>query len=204
MSALAQARGMSADELEEIGLPDYGFNSDGRIETALGSATAVLAITDANTLETTWRAADGTPLKGPPAEVKANHGDALKELKARAKEIGETLKAQCARLERLYLEEREWPLDQWRERYPEGPLVARLARRLIWSFKRGEIWITGLPEADGVRDETGARRSRGDGVRVRLWHPMQSRRRPCWRGGDGFNISASRSRSSRRIARSTF
>ena len=102
---------MSAGELEEIGLPDYGFASDGRLEISVGPATAVLAITDANTLETTWRGADGTPLKGPPAEVKASHADALKEFKARTKEIGETLKAQCARLERLYLDDREWPLE---------------------------------------------------------------------------------------------
>src|SRR5207344_265337 len=70
LGALAQARGMSAGELEEIGMPDYGFASDGRIEIAVGPATMVIAITDANTLEISWRAADGAPLKGPPAQVK--------------------------------------------------------------------------------------------------------------------------------------
>src|SRR5215470_16959494 len=131
LAALAQARGMGAGELEEIGLPDYGFAADGRLEIAVGPATAVLAITD--TLETTWRAADGSPLKGPPAEVKTHHAEALKELKTRAKEIGETLKAQCARLERLYLGEREWPLEQWCTRYLDELLVKGMARRLIWS-----------------------------------------------------------------------
>jgi hypothetical protein len=90
LSALAQARGIGAGELEEIGLPDYGFSSDGSMEIAVGPAAAVFTITDANTLETAWRAADGMPLKGPPAEVKATHANALKELKARVKEIGET------------------------------------------------------------------------------------------------------------------
>src|SRR5262249_11985869 len=87
LSAPAQARGMSAGGLEEIGLPDYGFDCDGRANVTVGPATAVFAITDANTLETTWLGADGALLKGPPAEVKANHADALKELKAQAKEI---------------------------------------------------------------------------------------------------------------------
>jgi hypothetical protein len=175
LSALAQARGMSAGELEEIGLPDYGFSPDGRVEITVGSATAVLAITATNTLETIWRAADGRPLKAPPADAKANHADALKELKARAKEIGETLKAQSARLERLYLEEREWPLEKWRERYLDTPLLAHLSRRLVWSFKRSDAWITGFPEAGGLSDATGARLDlAGDNVRVRLWHPMQS------------------------------
>src|SRR5262249_35813180 len=128
LTALAQARGMSAGELEEIGLPDYGFDADGRLEIPVGPATAVLTIADTNTLDTNWRAADGTPLKGPPTEVKTSHADALKQLKARSKEVGETLKSQCARLERLYLDEREWPLDAWRTRYLDEPLVKGMAR----------------------------------------------------------------------------
>jgi hypothetical protein len=175
LAALAQARGMGAGELEEIGLPDYGFAPDGRLDIAVGPATAVLTIIDANTLETMWRATDGSPLKGPPAEVKTSHAEALKELKARAKEIGETLKAQCARLERLYLDEREWPLDQWRAHYLDEPLVAGMARRLIWSFKLGERWLTGLPEASNICDERGQCLDlKSTDVRVRLWHPMQS------------------------------
>jgi Domain of unknown function (DUF4132) len=175
LAALAQARGMGAGELEEIGLPDYGFASDGRLEIAVGPATATLTITDANTLETSWRAVDGSPLKGPPAEVKTHHAEALKELKARTKEIGETLKAQCARLERLYLDERKWPLDQWRARYLDEALVAGMTRRLIWSFKLGDRWLTGLPEAKQIGDERGQRVDLdGSDVHVRLWHPMQS------------------------------
>ena len=38
LAALGQARGMSAGELEEIGLPDYGFAADGRLEIAVGPA----------------------------------------------------------------------------------------------------------------------------------------------------------------------
>jgi Domain of unknown function (DUF4132) len=179
LSALAEARGLTAGELEEIALPDYGFASDGRLETAVGPATAVLEITAANTVKTSWRGPNGAPLKGPPAEVKASHADALKLLKARAKEIAETLKAQCARLERLYLDERDWPLELWSTRYLKEPLVARMARALIWSFKLGDRWMAGLPGggslADGIFDASGARLDLAAGdVRVRLWHPMQS------------------------------
>ncbi len=175
LSALAAARGMTTGELEEIGLPDYGFAADGRLEIAVGPATAVLAITDTNTLETTWRGADGTPLKGPPAEVKAGHSDDLKLLRAQAKEIGETLKAQCVRLERLYLDEREWSFGLWTARYLNEPLVARAARRLVWAFRPGDRWVTGLPEADGIFDAAGTRLDvAADDVRVKLWHPMQS------------------------------
>ena len=175
LAALAAARGIAAGELEEIGLPDYGFAADGTLEVAVGPAVALLTITDANTLETAWRGADGKQLSGPPAAVKDGHADALKALKARAKEIGETLAAQRLRLERLYLGEREWPLAVWRARYLDEPLVGNLARRLIWAFRLDEQWLPGLWQ-DGVACDVAGRSLAGVGedTRVRLWHPMQA------------------------------
>ena len=111
---------MTPGELEEIGLPDYGFAGDGTLAIAVGPATAELTINEADALDVTWRGARGQPLKGPPAEVKENHADALKLFKAQAKEIGDTLKAQRLRLERLYLDEREWPLADWQARYRDS------------------------------------------------------------------------------------
>jgi hypothetical protein len=175
LAALAEARGVTPGELEEIGLPDYGFSADGTLEIAVGPATAVLTIGEPDTLDIAWRGADGQPLKAPPAAVKDGHADALKQFKAQAKEIGETLKAQRLRLERLYLDERDWTLADWQARYREAPLVARMARRLIWSFKLSERWVAGLPQGDAVCDAAGERLDLGEpDVRVRLWHPMQS------------------------------
>jgi Domain of unknown function (DUF4132) len=174
IAALAEARGMSPGEIEEIGLPDYGLDTDGRLEVAVGSATAVLAV-DASKLSISWLTADRQTVSGPPAAVKDGHAEALKALKATAKEIDETLKAQRLRLERLYLDDRTWPLATWRGRYLEHPLVADLARHLIWSFEIDGRWIAGLAEADGIRDATGAVLPLdNDPVHVRLWHPMQS------------------------------
>jgi Domain of unknown function (DUF4132) len=175
LAALAETRGVTPGELEEIGLPDYAFASDGTLAIAVGPAEAVLTIGEADALEVSWRGAGGQPLKGPPAEVKDGHADALKLFKAQVKEIGETLKAQRMRLERLYLDEREWTLADWRARYRDAPLVARMARWLIWSFKLGDRWVAGLPQGDEVCDAAGARLDlTGPDVRVRLWHPMQS------------------------------
>ena len=175
LNAIAQACGLPASELEEIGLPDYGLAPDGTLEIAVGPATALLAISDVSTVKTTWRAADGKPLKGPPAAVKAGYAEALKQVKARAKEIEDTLKTQRTRLERLYLEDREWPFEIWSTRYRDNPLVAPLARRLVWSFRLGERWVAGLPQADGVFDAAATRLDlAAPDIRVKLWHPMQS------------------------------
>jgi hypothetical protein len=175
LTALAAARGMSAAELEEIGLPDFGFAADGTMEVSVGPAVAILTITDANTLETTWRGADRKARSGPPAAVKNEHAAALKALKAQVKEIGETLSAQRLRLERLYLGDREWRLDVWRARYLEEPLVRNLAHRLIWLFRIGEQWVPGLPQEGVPHDVSGHPLALDDDqTRVRLWHSMQS------------------------------
>jgi hypothetical protein len=175
LNAIAHACGLPASELEEIGLPDYGLAPDGTLEIAVGPATAVLAISDASSVRTTWRGADGKPLRGPPAAVKSSHAEALKQVTARAKEIEDTLKAQRARLERIYLDDREWSLDVWSARYLHEPLVAPLAHRLIWSFRLGERWVAGLPRADGVFDAAATRLDlAAPDIRVKLWHPMQS------------------------------
>jgi hypothetical protein len=175
LAALAAARGMSAGELEDIGLPDFGFGGDGTTEVAVGPAVAVLTITDTHTLQTTWRGTNGQSLSGPPAAAKNEHADALKVLKAQVKEIGETLAAQRLRLERLYLGDREWPLDVWRERYVDEPLVRNLSQRLIWSFRIGPQWVPGLLQDGAPHDVSGRPLAVESGqTRVRLWHSMQS------------------------------
>ena len=175
LNALASARGMTAGELEEIGLPHYGFVADGTLDIPVGPASARLTIAEDGSLQTSWSGADGRALSGPPAAVKDQHAGALKAFKAQAKEISETLKAQRLRLERLYLDDRVWPLQTWQARYLDEPLVANLARRLIWSFEVGGSWIPLLPEASDLLDANGARLDFDRGkARVKLWHPMQS------------------------------
>ncbi len=175
IAALSQTRGMSPGEIEEVGLPDYGFSADGSREIVVGSARAQFVITDASALQTNWSDADGRPLTGPPAALKDEFKAALAALKAEAKEIGETLKAQRMRLESLYLDERTWVFDAWRRRYLEEPLVSGLTRRLIWSFGTGDEWTPAIASHDGVRDLAGKRLDTDAGSqRVKLWHPMQS------------------------------
>ena len=175
LAALATARGMSSGELEEIGLPSYGFASDGTLDVVIGPATTKLVIAENGTLEAAWHDASGKVLSGPPAGVKDGHAEELKALKEQIKEVGETLKAQRLRLERFYLGDRTWPLDEWRERYLDEPLVSVFARRLIWSFEIQGRWIAGLPDANGVFDATGAKLDLDAAqVRVKLWHPMQA------------------------------
>ena len=174
LTTLAETVHIAAGELEELALPDYGFDSVGKHALEIGPATVHLAITPASALTMEWRVAGAEPSSAPPAILKETHTDALAEFKAKAKEIEDTLRAQRLRFERLYLEERTWPLAVWRERYLNAPLVAALTRRLIWSFETGGRWVTGFVEGDRILDVAGSALAfEGEALRVRLWHPMQ-------------------------------
>ncbi|WP_298308264.1 DUF4132 domain-containing protein [uncultured Erythrobacter sp.] len=56
----------------------------------------------------------------------------MKEEKADLKELQADLSIQPQRLQKLYLQDRGWSFDDWREQYLEQPLLRGFARRLVW------------------------------------------------------------------------
>ncbi len=73
--------------------------------------------------ELSWIKPDGKTQASVPAAVKSDHAAALKELKAMVKEIDKLLPSQRIRIEQLYLQERSWPLTEFRQRYLDHPLI---------------------------------------------------------------------------------
>lgn len=169
----AERVGLPPDEIEELLVPTYGLDEVGLRRELLGDVTVELVV--AGGVELRYTRADGRRLASAPKALKAAHGEALKELSSAAADIKAMLPAQRDRIERLYLQQKMWPLRVWRERYLDHPLVGALARRLIWRFAgagepRAGIWHAGqLVDADGRPlaglDETTA---------VSLWHPLDS------------------------------
>ena len=169
----AQTLGVSRDEVEEMSTPTYGLASGGTSERKLGSFTAQLSIIGTADVAVRWTGANGKTVKSVPAEVKRDHAEELKELLRVQKDVQKMLPAQVQRMERLLLEQREWPLSVWRERYLDHPLLAHLTKRLIWRF-------TGSQEAQAIWNDGRFVRSDGtefvpaDDSLVRLWHPIDS------------------------------
>lgn len=168
LTAAAERAGLSVADLEEIALPDFGLGPDGALTETLGGATAEIRIEGSDEVTLNWTGADGKPRKSVPASVKESHGPELKELRARVKEIKGLLSGQRYRLESLYLRDRSWPLEQWRERYLEHPLLANLARRLIWNF--GDV--AAIPAGDTLIGVDGKEVSPASDVTVSPWHPI--------------------------------
>jgi hypothetical protein len=167
----AEALGLPRDQIEELGVPTYGLEAVGLRRETVGDAVVELRV-DGRDVTTRWLNAEGKPVKSVPAKVKAEHKDDLKEIQAAAKDIAAMLPAQAERLDAMFLAQRTWPIDAWRQRYLDHPLVGTLARRLIWTvtdggWKRAVSWTndTLVTADDGVVKPSAT-------ATVELWHPI--------------------------------
>lgn len=169
----AELTGQTREDLEESTVPDYGLDASGCLKQTFGGFTAEYRISGPDAGEVLWRKSDGKLQKSVPAEVKEQHAADLKALKRTIQDIEKMLPAQRQRLEHLFLSDREWEFEKWRERYLDHPLLAHITRRLIWHFRDDEhhaaaIWLDGklVDSNDRALDWLSPK------TRVRLWHPL--------------------------------
>lgn len=171
----AERAGLTREDLDDLGVPDYGLDSNGVRTERAGSFTAELRVSGTAECELRWRTEDGAEQKAVPAEVKRDHPDDLKRIKRAVQDVGKMLPVQRDRIERLLLAERTWPLPTWRTRYLDHPLLQKISRRLIWHVRRGErsglcIWQDGRL----VDSQSRALEWLGEDTVVSLWHPLGS------------------------------
>ncbi|MBE8474306.1 DUF4132 domain-containing protein [Streptomyces justiciae] len=165
LDARAEAMGLSREEIEELAVPAYGLTEVGGAEHHLGESTARIEVSGTKTT-LSWRNATGKAVKSVPADVRRDHPDELKELKAAVKDIDKMLSAQSDRLDRQFVARRTWTYAAWRERYLDHPLVGTLARRLLWTIDG-----TTAGYADGALRTLTDTPVNG-GTEVTLWHPV--------------------------------
>jgi hypothetical protein len=173
LNKAAELSGQTREDLEESSVPTYGFDAQGMLRQTFGDFTAELTITGSDSTELLWRKGGGKPQRSVPAEVKKDQAEALTKFKRTLKDIDRMLPAQRVRIERLLASERDWPLDRWRARYLEHPLLAHLARRLIWHFRLGDRSSLGIWHRDKLVDVQNKPLTwLAPETRVRLWHPL--------------------------------
>jgi len=165
----AERLGISRDEFEERVVPHYDLGADGTRETRVGEHTAVVSLDERGAPSLRFRTDAGRLLKSVPAAVRADHPDELAALRAEVKDMAAMASAQRIRLERLLLDDPTWRLADWRERYVDHPLVAPLARRLIWIVDGTPVLWTGEAFAD-VAGTTVDLEDHPD-REVGTWHP---------------------------------
>ncbi|HMO25422.1 MAG TPA: DUF4132 domain-containing protein, partial [Tepidisphaeraceae bacterium] len=162
----AERLGLPREEIEELGVPSYGLEEVGLRRETFGDAQAELRV-DGRDVALHWTN-NGKPVKSVPAKVKADHKDDLKELQSAVKDIAAMLPAQSERLDAMFLLQKRWPVDQWRARYLDHPLVGTLARRLIWTDGAQAF----VHHNDRLVDAQDREVVLASEAQVTLWHPI--------------------------------
>lgn len=172
LGVAAERLGLPKEDLEEMAVPGYGLTEVGKAMWEFGEFSAELVIPNSKMNEIIWRNAEGNIQKSVPGKVKTDFAEDLTELKAAEKDIAKMLPAQVERIDQLYLQQKEWPLDVWRERYLDHPLVGVIARKLIWRFAHDGKTRDGLWQNGAVSDRHGHALELAAGTTVKLWHPL--------------------------------
>jgi hypothetical protein len=174
LTEVAGQRGVSAEDLAEMSLPTYDLSREGERHLPVGDARAIIRVSGTRDVQLLWVRQGSRETANLPKSLKDAAPEAVAAARKLRKEIEATLAGQTARLEALYLSDRKLPFAQWRERYLEHPLLAGLARRLIWRFDAAGERIDGLPRNDTIEDVDGRPIAQAEGASVRLWHPLHA------------------------------
>jgi hypothetical protein len=170
----AQDAGLTRIDLEELAVPDYGLDAEGRNRQAIADAEAVITLEEGEVVLRWHR--EGRITKGAPKTVREADPEGVKAIRREVQELAATLAGQAGRIERFYWNDRYLDAAVWRERYLEHPLVATVARRLIWTLVQGAGARPLLWRRGALRDLQGeAVDADLDGnAQIRLWHPVEA------------------------------
>jgi hypothetical protein len=175
LTIASEKTGMSAPDLEELGVPSYGFQKIGESRLTFEEGAALLQITDRLAVELSWVDKNGKSKKSIPAAISARAPTEIEAIKRTEKELKKLLPAHRDRLERLFLQQRTWSFADFRSRYLDHPIIGVLARRLIWSFALETGRVNGIWFRDCFVDSEGKPiEGIADDTRVTIWHPHEA------------------------------
>lgn len=170
---VAKREGKMADEIEELGVSNFGLNAGHQIIKLLGNYKAVVTIDSLTKVNLLWEKSDGKMQKTIPTVIKEDFKVELNEIKRAIKDIKTALPAQRDRIERFFLKQRTWEYKDWFDNYIAHPLVGYLGKKLIWFFEKDEQkaiaiydankWVNSKGEICDWIDES---------TKVQLWHPI--------------------------------
>jgi predicted DNA-binding WGR domain protein len=175
---IAQARGLTAEELGDRLVPDLGLDDDGSLRLDFGPRAFRVRFDE--TLKPLVEGDDGKRLPDLPkakasddAEKAKAATETWKALKKDAKTIAQ---AQLLRLELAMCAERRWDEDVFRPFLLEHPLLIHLVRRVIWGAfdpKSGALRSTfRVAEDSSLADTKDAPYTLPDGSKIGLVHRL--------------------------------
>ncbi|MBZ0119968.1 MAG: DUF4132 domain-containing protein, partial [Sandaracinaceae bacterium] len=176
LQAIAAARGLSMDELEERSVPDLDLDSDGTLRLSYGARTIVVSLDE--TGKVVLHDAEGARLRSLPRASAEDDPAAIKiaksKLEALRKDAAQIAARQIRRLERAMVEGRAWGREDFEARFVRHPLLKHLARGLVFEAIDGERTTAIRIAEDGtLADAADDAVELGPQARVRIAHPLR-------------------------------
>lgn len=177
IAAIAQARELSREQLDDRLVPDLGLDADGSLRLDFGPRQFTVGFDEA--LAPYVRDGDGKrlrelpkPGRGDDAALAALASAQWKSLKASARALASL---QIARLEQAMCTRRRWNAGEWQTLIVRHPLLRHLARRLLWA-----VYVDDRPQRclrvaeDGsFADASDSLLTLADGDEIGLAHPCE-------------------------------
>ncbi|MCA9071627.1 MAG: DUF4132 domain-containing protein, partial [Planctomycetaceae bacterium] len=191
VEAIAQAKGMTRDELEDRVVPDCGLDETGSRTFDFGPRTFHFALDGDN--KPVIRDEDGKLRKDLPKpaakddDEKANQAvDKWKRLK---KQIRDVVKVQTARLEQALITGRRWSIPNFETLLARHPLMTNFVRRLLWGGfnEKGKLIQTfRVTEERDYSDINDAETSLKNFDTIGLVHPLHLKEEELAKWGELF------------------
>jgi hypothetical protein len=170
----ADKLGITPDEIEEMAVPDFGLE-DGKLSEQLGDYTFEVQIEGIGKIKQTWYKSDGSIQKTAPSSIKSDKklSEKLKKIKGKVRSIKTNLTTQRDRIDRSYISDRVWNVENWNKYYLNHGLVSWITKRLIWVFEKEGVSVTAFYLDGQWQDVKGRPLGLVEAYdTIRLWHPV--------------------------------
>jgi hypothetical protein len=150
IAAIADARGLSSDELADRLVPDLGLDTEGALTLDFGPRQFTVAFDE--TLKPFVRDGQGKRRKDLPKPNRNDDVDlaaaAISRYKALKKDAKAIASMQVTRLELAMVSQRRWTREDFERFFLIHPVMRFLAARLVWGLYEGERFIEGFRIAE--------------------------------------------------------
>jgi hypothetical protein len=173
--AVSVKLGVSKEELEELGMEEFGFGNNDFCEKKIEQHTAAIFITHEGKTKIMWRNDKNKLAKSMPLELKSfEYEQFVKDVKRSAKDISQAFTIGKMRLEKMLMSQRQIEMMKWKKYYLNQELLRYPAKTLIWECIENQKVISFIWQNGALVDENGKPIKTNEKSKIRLWHPLSN------------------------------
>ena len=159
----------SPEELADRSVPSHEL-VNGKKTIGIGDVKALLEL-DGFKVNITWETASGKIQKTVPAHLKKDFAAEIKSVKAEGKSIVETINSQARKFEKSWIQQRTWPLDNWKDFILNHGLLNIICEKLIWIKEDDGVNTSFMIQNTQPIDYQGNTINFTENSSIRVWHP---------------------------------